>query len=343
MAFVLQSFAEDTLASDITDSSTSMTLTTGNFGTPSGEQMLVIDPDVSSKREIVKCAIDGTAVTSIDRAQDGTAAVAHTSGAKIIMAWTKSHHEALKDGTDLNDNIITAAKLDANLLAGWLLLAASGTRVSNTSFTVSGDVTDQISVGDKLKITDTTTKYLYVTAVTYGAPNTTITVTGGTDYVVAGNPTNIYYSKAVSPVGFPATTDTFGPTGLNYAQSTSTFSNTPGANTYVNVTGLSLAVTVPDGKSVKLTAFCPSIKSAADAGQTITWAIREGTTVLNKSVMQVNAVNYNVPATCVAYVDAPTAGVHTYVVSLATSQASKAVATENVAAASPAFILAELI
>lgn len=203
MAFVLQSFAEDTLASDITDSATSMTLTTGNFGTPTGEQMLVIDPDVSAKREIVKCAIDGTAVTSIDRAQDGTAAVAHTSGAKIIMAWTKSHHEALKDGTDLNDNIITAAKLDANLLAGWLLLAASGTRVSNTSFTVSGDVTDQIAVGDKLKITDTTTKYLYVTAVTYGAPNTTITVTGGTDYVVAGNPTNIYYSKATSPVGFP--------------------------------------------------------------------------------------------------------------------------------------------
>ena len=224
MAFVLQSFAEDTLASDITDSSTSMTLTTGNFGTPSGEQMLVIDPDVSAKREVVKCAIDGTAVTSIDRAQDGTAAVAHTSGAKIIMAWTKSHHEALKDGTDLNDNIITAAKLDANLLAGWWLLAASGTRVGDTSFTVSGDVTDQIAVWDKLKITDTTTKYLYVTAVTYGAPSTTITVTGGTDYVVDGNPTNIYYSKATSPVGFPgwfAYTPTLGGNGsMTYGTTT---------------------------------------------------------------------------------------------------------------------------
>lgn len=239
MAFVLQSFAEDTLASDITDSSTSMTLTTGNFGTPSGEQMLVIDPDVSSKREIVKCAIDGTAVTSIDRAQDGTAAVAHTSGAKIIMAWTKSHHEALKDGTDLNDNIITAAKLDANLLAGWLLLAASGTRVSNTSFTVSGDVTDQIAVGDKLKITDTTTKYLYVTAATYGAPNTTITVTGGTDYVVAGNPTNIYYSKAASPVGFPGW----------FAYTPSLSAN--GSMTYTSTT-VNLARFKMDGKSVTL-------------------------------------------------------------------------------------------
>ena len=241
MAFVLQSFAEDTLASDIADSSTSMTLTTGNFGTPSGEQMLVIDPDVSSKREIVKCAIDGTAVTSIDRAQDGTAAVAHTSGAKIIMAWTKSHHEALKDGTDLNDNIITAAKLDANLLAGWLLLAASGTRVSNTSFTVSGDVTDQIAVGDKLKITDTTTKYLYVTAATYEAPNTTITVTGGTDYVVDGNPTNIYYSKATSPVGFP--------TWFNY-----TTSITPGGSmTYSSVT--QVARFMMQGSSVTLNIY----------------------------------------------------------------------------------------
>lgn len=95
--FTLQSFKEDTLAADITDSATSATLTTGAFGTPTGEQMLVIDYDVSAKREIVKCAIDGTAVTSIDRAQDGTAAVAHSSGAKVIMAFVPSHYKALTD------------------------------------------------------------------------------------------------------------------------------------------------------------------------------------------------------------------------------------------------------
>ena len=131
---------------------------------------------------------------------------------------------------------------------------------------------------------------------------------------------------------------------LGYAQSTSTFSNTPGANTYVNVTNLSVTVTVPSGgRSLRITAFSPSIKCAADAGQTITWAIREGTTVLNRVVMQVNAVNYNLPACCIAYVAAPSAGSHTYVVSLATSQASKAVATENVSSSSPAYILVEQI
>lgn len=202
--FTLQAFKTDTLASDITDSAASMTLTTGAFGTPTGEQMLVVDYDVASKREIIKCAIDGTAVTSIDRAQDGTSAVAHSSGAKIIMAFVPSHYTGLTDGTSWADAIVAARHLDANLKAGWNLLIASGTRVSNTSMTVTGDFTSVIAVGDKLKLTDTTTKYYYVTACSYSAPNTTITFTGGTDYVLAGTPSNIYYSKAASPVGFPA-------------------------------------------------------------------------------------------------------------------------------------------
>lgn len=102
----------------------------------------------------------------------------------------------------ITNSNITAAKLDDNLLAGWILLTASGTRVGDTSFTVAGDVTDQIAVGDKLKLTDTTTKYYYVTAVAYTS-STLITVTGGTDYTVVGDPSNIYYSKVASPVGFP--------------------------------------------------------------------------------------------------------------------------------------------
>lgn len=203
MAFTLQAFAEDTLSADITDSANSMTLTTGGFGTPTGEQMLVIDPDVASKREIVKCAIDGTAVTSMDRAQDGTAAVAHTSGAKIIMAFVPSHHEALKAGTDLNDNVITAAKLATKVKAGWDLLSATGTRASNTQMTIAGDITDRLWVGKPLELTDTTTKYFYVTSFSYSSPNTTINFTGGTDYVLEGNPTNIYGGLHASPVGFP--------------------------------------------------------------------------------------------------------------------------------------------
>jgi len=203
MAFTLQAFASDTLAADITDSASSMTLSTGSFGTPSGEQMLVIDYNIAAKREIVKCTIDGTAVTSMTRAQDGTAAVAHTSGAKIIMAFVPSHYSGLTDGTALAAGAITDAKLATKLKAGWDLLAASGTRVSNTQMTVTGDITDRLWVGKPLELTDTTTKYFNITSFSYSSPNTTINFTGGTDYVLVGNPTNIYGGLHNSPVGFP--------------------------------------------------------------------------------------------------------------------------------------------
>jgi hypothetical protein len=203
MSFSLLAFKSDTLAADITDSANSMTLATGSFGTPTGEQMLVIDYNIAAKREIVKCAIDGTAVTSIDRAQDGTAAVAHTSGAKIIMAFVPSHYTGLTDGTALASGAITDTKLATKVKAGWDLLSASGTRASNTQMTIAGDITDRLWVGKPLELTDTTTKYFNVTSFSYSSPNTTINFTGGTDYVLEGNPTNIYGGLHSSPVGFP--------------------------------------------------------------------------------------------------------------------------------------------
>lgn len=202
-AFSLQAFKSDTLASDITDTASSMTLATGAFGTPTDEQMLVIDYDVSAKREIVKCAIDGTAVTSMDRAQDGTSAVAHSSGAKVIMAFVPSHYTGLTDGTALAAGAITDTKLATKLKAGWDLLSASGTRASATQFTVAGDITDRLWVGKPVEFTDTTTKYGNITSFSYSSPNTTINLAANTEYALVGNPTNIYGGLHSSPVGFP--------------------------------------------------------------------------------------------------------------------------------------------
>jgi hypothetical protein len=165
--------------------------------------MLVIDYDIAAKREIVKCAIDGTAVTSIDRAQDGTAAVAHTSGAKIIMAFVPSHYTGLTDGTALASGAITDTKLATKVKAGWDLLSASGTRVSATQFTVTGDITDRLWVGKPVEFTDTDTKYGNITSFSYSSPNTTINLAANSDYALVGNPTDIYGGLHSSPVGFP--------------------------------------------------------------------------------------------------------------------------------------------
>ena len=54
--------------------------------------------------------------------------------------------------------------------------------------------------GDKVKLTQTTTKYLYVTNVADMA----LTVTGGSDYTLTDDAlSEIYYSHAENPVGFP--------------------------------------------------------------------------------------------------------------------------------------------
>ncbi len=84
--------------------------------------------------------------------------------------------------------------------AGW----TNPLRTAATTFTVDQDITGIVQKGDKLKLTDTTTKYFSVTAVSaYTGGKTTLTITGGSDYTLVGDPSNIYYSKEENPQGFP--------------------------------------------------------------------------------------------------------------------------------------------
>jgi hypothetical protein len=96
--------------------------------------------------------------------------------------------------------LVLSAPLD-----GWLFLAQSGTYVSASSFTVTGDFTSTIQKGDKLKFTNSSQKYGHVASVTYSAPNSTITIYVNTDYVLTNTTiTNIYFGKGANAVGFPS-------------------------------------------------------------------------------------------------------------------------------------------
>jgi hypothetical protein len=92
----------------------------------------------------------------------------------------------------------------ASLTDGWVAAGETWTYASATTFTIAGDQTGKYSKGDKIKFSQSGQKYFYIIGVSYGAPNTTITVTGGVDYTIAnaaiGSP---YYSKQNSPNGFP--------------------------------------------------------------------------------------------------------------------------------------------
>jgi hypothetical protein len=103
MSYTIQFAKQDTLAATLNSGATSTTLTTGNFGSPSGTQLYVVDYDVPAKAEIISASITTTAVTSITRGLSGGAAgtTDHAIGAKIASIFVPQHYAAITDGTGL--------------------------------------------------------------------------------------------------------------------------------------------------------------------------------------------------------------------------------------------------
>ena len=87
---------------------------------------------------------------------------------------------------------------------GWIQPTDTWTYVSATSFKITGsDVSAKFPVGTKIKLTQTTAKYFYVTACSFST-DTTVTITGGSDYSLANaaiTSPNISYMD--TPQGFP--------------------------------------------------------------------------------------------------------------------------------------------
>lgn len=87
---------------------------------------------------------------------------------------------------------------------GWQPAKETWTYASSTTFTISGDKTGVFTKGDKIRLKQGGGyKYFYIVGVSYSSPNTTITVSGGSDYSLANSSiTDTYYSHG-NAVGFP--------------------------------------------------------------------------------------------------------------------------------------------
>jgi hypothetical protein len=93
-------------------------------------------------------------------------------------------------------------------ISGWVAAGETWTYASSTTFTISGDKTGKYSPGMRVKLTQTTVKYFIITGVSYGSPNTTVTVFGGSSYSLANAAiTDPYYSMLLAPQGFPGDTE----------------------------------------------------------------------------------------------------------------------------------------
>jgi hypothetical protein len=109
----------------------------------------------------------------------------------------------------------------------------------------------------------------------------------------------------------------------------------------VDVTNLASTVTVPSGgRKVEITAFAPTLSASSAAGNSTDFAVFEGATQLQTSVLTTAGANYNNRA-AVVWIGTPTAGSHTYKVCI---QQNTAGTLSCIAAATyPAFILVKLI
>jgi hypothetical protein len=113
--------------------------------------------------------------------------------------------EALEAKVGINGSTVITSH-DKILATGWIPAGETWTYASATTFTISGDKTDKYQKGDKIKFSQTTDgqKYMYIIGVSYSSPNTTITVTGGSDYDLDNETiSSPYFSKAENPQGFP--------------------------------------------------------------------------------------------------------------------------------------------
>lgn len=96
-----------------------------------------------------------------------------------------------------------------DLAKGWIPESGTWTRVTDNTFTISGDLTSRYGVGTKLRwVQNSITRWAYVSAdSTYasGTGLTTVTLYAGSDYVLTSGYaiSATYYSYADAPNGFP--------------------------------------------------------------------------------------------------------------------------------------------
>lgn len=94
--------------------------------------------------------------------------------------------------------------VDGLIWDGWQPDSDVWEYVSETSFKIAGkDACDRFPVGTMIKLAQTTVKYFYVVKAEY-VTDTTVTVTGGTNYGLANATiTDPCYSYVATPQGFP--------------------------------------------------------------------------------------------------------------------------------------------
>lgn len=129
---------------------------------------------------------------------------------------------ATADLVDVSDALDALESYDTNMTQGWSAITDSWSYASASTITVPSGAASYYQKGDKLKFSNTGTKYVNIISVA----DTVLTVTGGTDYTVANSAiSDIYISRADKPFGWP--------THFNWSPTLTGFSSDPTSTRYL--------------------------------------------------------------------------------------------------------------
>lgn len=150
----------------------------------------------------VTLAADADTILSLSTQEIGL----DTQTANYVLAGPTSGAAA-----DPTFRALVEADIASLLQSGWFAAGETWTYASaddpTFTFTIAGvDLMTKYYVGMKIKLTQATggTKYFIITKTDYVAPNTTITVYGGTDYNLEDEAISApYWSMMKAPAGFP--------------------------------------------------------------------------------------------------------------------------------------------
>lgn len=191
------------------------------------------------KMERITGVVSGGNLVSYTRGVDGTTEQSHSSGAVVEYIWNADDLNDMVDGIlighDQNgahrsSEVVLASYLDtdtsltansdtkvatqkatktyvdshASNTDGWVSSADTWTYVSSTSFKISGqNRTTTFTKGTRIKCTNSTVKYFVVISSAFST-DTTVTITGGTDYSLTNTTiSSPYYSYEANPQGYP--------------------------------------------------------------------------------------------------------------------------------------------
>lgn len=290
-----------------------------------------IDPDDPSYEDTLSHAAQhanaNDALEALEAKVGKDSSEVTTSHDYKLSGVTGTDKAVSKTGTEtLTNKTLTSPVVDTPTMRnwdGWISCNETWAYASATTITVPTNATTKYTVGDKIRWKQGGA-YKYGTVSVVAATLLTITGTAVTDATITDN----YYSKANSPVGMNKQGV------LGYAQVTDSQES---ITTIVDLTGLSVTVTVPEGGGkVRITGKSLCLTSVV--AKSFVLYVREGTTILNTGIIQTAVASASHSITVEAIVT-PTAGSHTYKL----SGQSGGTATMLAAASYPAYILVEYI